>query len=71
MNSEQLAYAASALSGPLLLAAAAFACLLLPLFIKALRGTQGIMALSAMDDKGFAALLAKGPALKTGRPGRD
>ena len=31
----------------------------------------GIMALSAMDDKGFAALLAKVPALKTGRPGRD
>jgi hypothetical protein len=31
----------------------------------------GIMALSAMDDKGFAAILAKVPALKTGRPGRD
>ena len=30
----------------------------------------GIMALSAMDDKGFAAILAKVPALKTGRPGR-
>jgi hypothetical protein len=28
----------------------------------------GIMALSAMDDKGFAAILAKVPALKTGRP---
>jgi hypothetical protein len=31
----------------------------------------GIMALSALDDKGFAAILAKVPALKTGRPGRD
>ena len=30
----------------------------------------GIMALSAMDDKNFAAILAKVPALKTGRPGR-
>ena len=30
----------------------------------------GIMALSALDDKGFAAILAKVPALKTGRPGR-
>jgi hypothetical protein len=30
----------------------------------------GIMALSTMDDKGFAAILAKVPALKTGRPGR-
>ncbi|HNW45180.1 MAG TPA: NADH-quinone oxidoreductase subunit N [Elusimicrobiales bacterium] len=47
MNSEPLAYAANALAGPLLLAAAAFACLLLPLFIKALRGTQGVIALSA------------------------
>ena len=31
----------------------------------------GIMALSAMDDKGLAAILAKVPALKTGRPGRS
>jgi hypothetical protein len=30
----------------------------------------GIMALSAMDDKGFAAIMAQVPALKTGRPGR-
>lgn len=28
----------------------------------------GIMALSAMDDKNFTAILAKVPALKTGRP---
>jgi len=28
----------------------------------------GIKALSAMDDKSFAAILAKVPALKTGRP---
>ena len=30
----------------------------------------GIMALSAMDDKNLVAMLAKVPALKTGRPGR-
>jgi hypothetical protein len=30
----------------------------------------GVMALSAMDDKNFMAILAKVPALKTGRPGR-
>ena len=30
----------------------------------------GILALTAMDDKTFAATLAKVPALKTGRPGR-
>ena len=30
----------------------------------------GIMALSAMDDKNLVAILAKVPALKTGRPGR-
>ena len=30
----------------------------------------GIMALSTMDDKAFAAALAQVPALKTGRPGR-
>ncbi|HBA59916.1 MAG TPA: NADH-quinone oxidoreductase subunit N [Elusimicrobia bacterium] len=41
-------YAASALSGPLLLVLAAFACLLLPLFVKALRGTQGLIALGAL-----------------------
>ena len=30
----------------------------------------GILALSAMDDKNLVAILAKVPALKTGRPGR-
>ncbi len=30
----------------------------------------GIMALSAMDDKNLVAILARVPALKTGRPGR-
>lgn len=30
----------------------------------------GILALTAMDDKAFAATLAKVPTLKTGRPGR-
>ena len=47
MNGEVLTYAANALSGPLLLVMAAFACLLLPLFFRALRGAQGVMALSA------------------------
>jgi len=45
---EHANYAASALSVPLLLALSAFAVLLLPLFIKALRGTQGLIALSAV-----------------------
>ncbi len=45
---DLIAYAATALSGPLLLLLAAFACLLLPLFIKALRGTQGLLALGAV-----------------------
>lgn len=48
MTTDPLAYAASALSGPLLLAMAAFACLLLPLFIKQLRGAQGLIALGAV-----------------------
>lgn len=48
MNADPAAYAAAALSGPLLLVLAAFACLLLPLFIKALRGTQGLIALGAV-----------------------
>ncbi|MEI7529940.1 MAG: NADH-quinone oxidoreductase subunit N [Elusimicrobiota bacterium] len=48
MNSEPFAYAANALSGPLLLLLAAFACLLAPLFFRALRGTQGVIALSAV-----------------------
>ena len=48
MTPDPIAYAASALSGPLLLVLAAFACLLLPLFIKQLRGTQGLMALGAV-----------------------
>ncbi len=45
---EHLNYAASALSMPLLLVMAAFACLLLPLFIRPLRGAQGLMALGAV-----------------------
>jgi len=44
---EHLNYAASAFSVPLLLLLAAFAALLLPLFIKALRGAQGLIALGA------------------------
>ena len=48
MTADPLAYAASALSGPLLLVMTAFACLLLPLFIKQLRGTQGLIALGAV-----------------------
>ena len=47
MIQEPLAYAASVLSGPLLLVLAAFACLLLPLFFRQLRGTQGLIALGA------------------------
>lgn len=45
---DLVAYAASALSGPLLLLLAAFACLLLPLFFRALRGAQGLIALGAV-----------------------
>ncbi len=41
-------YAASALAGPLLLVLAAFACLLLPLFFKTLRGLQGLVSLGAV-----------------------
>lgn len=48
MSFDPAAYAASALPGPLLLVLTAFACLLLPLFIRALRGTQGIIALGAV-----------------------
>ncbi|MDO8803841.1 MAG: NADH-quinone oxidoreductase subunit N [Elusimicrobiota bacterium] len=48
MIPDPVTYAASALSGPLLLVLAAFACLLLPLFFRQLRGTQGIMALGAV-----------------------
>lgn len=58
MNFDPVAYAASALSGPLLLALAAFACLLLPLFFRSLRGTQGMLALGAA----LAALLFFKPA---------
>lgn len=48
MNHPALsAYAASALAGPLLLVLTALLCLLAPLFIKALRGAQGAMALGA------------------------
>ncbi len=48
MSFDPAAYAAAAFSGPLLLVLAAFACLLLPLFFRNLRGTQGIMALGAV-----------------------
>ncbi|MDP2866076.1 MAG: hypothetical protein Q8O90_07530, partial [Elusimicrobiota bacterium] len=48
MTADPLAYAASALSGPLLFVLAAFACLLLPLFIRQLRGAQGLIALGAV-----------------------
>ncbi|MDD5207771.1 MAG: NADH-quinone oxidoreductase subunit N [Elusimicrobiales bacterium] len=48
MIADPLAYAASALSGPLLLVLTAFVCLLLPLFIRQLRGTQGLIALGAV-----------------------
>mgnify|MGYP001607989602 CR=1 FL=1 len=44
---DPITYAATALSGPLLLVLAAFGCLLLPLFIRRLRGTQGLIALGA------------------------
>ncbi len=44
---EHLNYAAAAFSVPLLLLLAAFAALLLPLFIRALRGAQGLIALGA------------------------
>ncbi len=44
---QHLAYAASAFSVPLLLLLAAFACLLLPLFFRALRGAQGLIAVGA------------------------
>ena len=48
MMPDPVAYSSSALSGPLLLVLAAFACLLLPLFVKRLRGTQGLIALGAV-----------------------
>ena len=48
MTPDPLVYAASALSGPLLLVLAAFACLLLPLFIKQLRGATSLIALGAV-----------------------
>jgi NADH-quinone oxidoreductase subunit N len=44
---EHLNYAASAFAVPLLLALSAFACLLLPLFFRALRGAQGLIAAGA------------------------
>jgi NADH-quinone oxidoreductase subunit N len=48
MTPETLAYAASAVSAPLMLVLAAFLCLLLPLFIRQLRGAQGLIALGAV-----------------------
>ncbi|MDD2804360.1 MAG: NADH-quinone oxidoreductase subunit N [Elusimicrobiales bacterium] len=48
MTFDPVAYAAAALAGPLLLVLAAFGCLLLPLFFKALRGAQGMIALGAV-----------------------
>lgn len=48
MTFDPVPYAAAALAGPLLLVFAAFACLLLPLFLRPLRGAQGIIALGAV-----------------------
>ena len=48
MTPDPGGYAASALSGPLLLVLAAFGCLIPPLFIRALRGIQGLIALCAV-----------------------
>ncbi len=48
MTDPAAAYAASALAGPLLLILAAFACLLLPLFFRPLRGSQGLIAFGAV-----------------------
>ncbi|PJA14061.1 MAG: NADH-quinone oxidoreductase subunit N [Elusimicrobia bacterium CG_4_10_14_0_2_um_filter_56_8] len=48
MIPDPLGYAASALSGPLLLILAGFGCLLLPIFLKQLRGAQGLIALGAV-----------------------
>jgi len=48
MTFDPVPYAASALAGPLLLTLAAFAVLLLPLFFKTLRGTQGLVSLGAV-----------------------
>ncbi|HAT72799.1 MAG TPA: NADH-quinone oxidoreductase subunit N [Elusimicrobia bacterium] len=52
MTLDLVNFAACSISVPLLLALAALACLLLPLFIKRLRGTQGLIALGTV----FAAL---------------
>lgn len=48
MMPDPVGYAVSALCGPLLLVVAAFGCLILPLFIKPLRGVQGLIALGAV-----------------------
>ncbi|OGR44733.1 MAG: hypothetical protein A2X35_05390 [Elusimicrobia bacterium GWA2_61_42] len=48
MTPDLITFSAYVLSVPLLLVAAAFFCLLLPLFIKRLRGTQGLMALGSV-----------------------
>ncbi len=48
MNFDPVAYTAAALSAPILLALTAFAILLLPLFFKGLRGTQGLIGLGAV-----------------------
>ncbi len=48
MNPDLINYAAYALSVPLLLVATAFICLLLPLFIKSLRGLQGLITSGAV-----------------------
>ncbi len=48
MMPDPIGYAAAALSIPLLLILAALGCLILPLFFKQLRGTQGLIALGAV-----------------------
>ena len=48
MTPDLINFAAYSISVPLLLALAALACLLLPLFIKRLRGTQGLIALGTV-----------------------
>jgi NADH-quinone oxidoreductase subunit N len=48
MTPDLIDFAAYAFAVPLLLLAAAFLCLLLPLFFKPLRGTQGLIAIGAI-----------------------
>jgi NADH-quinone oxidoreductase subunit N len=48
MTPDPISFAAGALAGPLLLLLAAAACLLLPLFLRSLRGTPGLIAVGAV-----------------------